>query len=177
MAYGLLLLACNTFSTNPQLARLTLPYQSHTYLPYMDLVLPALHACMLCVLITLSCWLSLHVFLGWLCQLSQMSEHIYISYTDILYQNWIFLYFFMAMLLKRLTTASATLCIVSASHVHAIILPWVPTYPLLGCTPSILKILVMMGTSTMLKDLLNLIFCIIIYQCQIQQEVLSIVSL
>ena len=44
----------------------------------------------------------------------------------------------MAMLPRKLTTADATLFTVSASHVHALVLSQVPSYPPLGYTPSIL---------------------------------------
>ena len=78
----------------------------------------------------------LYKLLGWLCQLPLISGHIYVSSTDILYR--ISLSVYMAMLPRKLTKADATLCTVSASHVHALILPQIPSYPPLGYTPSIL---------------------------------------
>ena len=42
------------------------------------------------------------------------------------------------MLPRTLSSIDATLCTVSASHVHALGPPLGPIYLLLGCTPSIL---------------------------------------
>ena len=94
--------------------------------------------CTLCVLITVLLWLSLYILLGWLCQLSLMSEHIYNSYIDVPYQIWISPSVHMAIFLRTLTTADARLCTASASYAYALILSWVPTCAPLVSTPSIL---------------------------------------
>ena len=92
-----------------------------------------------CILITVTCsGISLHVFLWWLHQLSDIWAHLHQLYWHSLPDLDFSLFVHKAMLPRTLSLIDAILCTASASHAHALGPPLGPTYLLLGHTPSIL---------------------------------------
>ena len=109
-------------------------YPSHMHLLYMDNL--SLCACSLCILITISWWISQYVLFRWLYQLIWlMSASMSTTLMDSIRSG--FLYIHMAMLSKILTIKNTMPCTVSASHFYALRLTWGPKCPPMCCTPSI----------------------------------------
>ena len=92
----------------------------------------------LCIFITMSCWVSLHILFWWLYQLSLTSERIYINCTDVLYQIWISFSVCKVSLPRTLTTTDTMPFTALASHAYTLGPPQGLICLPLGCTPCIL---------------------------------------
>ena len=117
MAYGQQLLACNTFSTNPQSAKLTQLKSSRMYLLYKDFL--SLFFCILFTVYGGSPCISYKDASNSFFRLPSAST----SGVPIYSTRSGFLLVHMAMLPRTLTTTDAMTCTVLAPHTHALSLP------------------------------------------------------